>query len=272
MFNYKVDLIFEKNTLKTIKKIKKRHGKIDLIICCVGSGKSVSAGKENKKSWDKSLSINFFSATNLIESYLSVYKNKKTKIILISSIAGLKIIDAPITYSVAKAALNYYGKMKSKHLAKYNINLNIISPGNILQRKNVWDKKMKKDNLSIKRKIEFIHIKDDTDLSKTIDELNILVCYHIEKEIFIKATNMLQWIHCGTAGVEHIMHPEIIKSKVIITNARGIHATPIAEYVLGVMLYLAKQFDSCQDFKNTKNWNQWSIVKKQLFYSKNHVI
>ena len=48
-----------------------------------------------------------------------------------------------------------------------------------------------KDNLSIKRKIEFIHIKDDTDLSKTIDELNILVCYHIEKEIFIKATNML---------------------------------------------------------------------------------
>ena len=118
-----------------------------------------------------------------------------------------------------------------------------------------------KNNLSIKRKIEFIHIKDDTDLSKTIDELNILVCYHIEKEIFIKATNMLQWIHCGTAGVEHIMYPEIIKSKVIITNARGIHATPIAEYVLGVMLYLAKQFDSCQDFKNTKNWNQWSIVK-----------
>jgi 3-oxoacyl-[acyl-carrier protein] reductase len=154
LFNYKVDLIFEKNTLKTVKKIKKRHGKIDLIICCVGSGKSVPAGKKNKKSWDQSLSTNFFSATNLIESYLSVYKNKKTKIILISSIAGLKIIDAPITYSVAKAALNYYGKMKSKHLAKYNINLNIISPGNILQRKNVWDKKMKKDNLSIKRYIK----------------------------------------------------------------------------------------------------------------------
>ena len=73
---------------------------------------------------------------------------------------------------------------------------------------------------------------------------------------------MLQWIHCGTAGVEHIMYPEIIKSKVIITNARGIHATPVAEYVLGVMLYLAKQFDSCQDFKNSKNWNQWRLKRK----------
>lgn len=154
LFNYKVDLTFEKNTLKTIKKVKKKHDNIDLIICCVGSGKSVEPGRENKNSWDKSFSINFFSATNLIESYLSVYKNKKTKIILISSIAGLKIIDAPITYSVAKATLNYYGKIKSKYLAKYNINLNIISPGNILQRKNVWDKKMKKNNLSIKKYIK----------------------------------------------------------------------------------------------------------------------
>ena len=39
-------------------------------------------------------------------------------------------------------------------MAKYNINLNIISPGNILQRKNVWDKKMKKNNLSIKKYIK----------------------------------------------------------------------------------------------------------------------
>ena len=50
----------------------------------------------------------------------------------------------------------------------------------------------------------------------------------------------------------------------VITNARGIHKGPIAEYVIGVMLYLAKQFDSCQDFKNTKDWTQWDIVKNMI--------
>jgi len=149
--NYNVNLSSEKKTFQTVKKIKKKYDSINLIICCVGSGKSVPIGKENKKSWDQSFSTNLFTATNLIESYLSVYKYKRTKIILISSIAGSKIIDAPITYSVAKSALNFYGKMKSKNLAKYKINLNIISPGNILQRNNIWHKKLKRNNRLIKK-------------------------------------------------------------------------------------------------------------------------
>ena len=151
--NYKVNLSSEKNTLQTIKKLKKIFNSINLIICCVGSGKSTPLGKENKKSWDQSFNINYFSATNLIEAYLSVYKYKKTKIILISSIAGSQIIDAPITYSVAKSALNFYGKIKSKYLARYKINLNIISPVNILQKNNVWDKKLKKNKKLIKKYI-----------------------------------------------------------------------------------------------------------------------
>ena len=152
--NYSVDLSSEKKTINIFKKIKNKIKKIDFIICCAGSGKSVPTGRENKKHWDQSLSDNFFSATNLIEAYLSVYKYKKTKIVLISSIAGIKIINAPITYSVAKSALNFYGKMKSKHLAKFEINLNIISPGNILQKNNLWGKKLKNNYKSTKNYIK----------------------------------------------------------------------------------------------------------------------
>ena len=63
----------------------------------------------------------------------------------ISSIAGNVITQAPITYSVAKSALNFYSKYKAKELAAHNISLNIISPGNILQPNNNWDKKIKKN-------------------------------------------------------------------------------------------------------------------------------
>ena len=52
-------------------------------------------------------------------------------------------MEAPIEYSVSKAALNFYCKIKSKQLIKHDIKLNVISPGNILMRNNNWGKKIK---------------------------------------------------------------------------------------------------------------------------------
>jgi NAD(P)-dependent dehydrogenase (short-subunit alcohol dehydrogenase family) len=90
----------------------------------------------------------------LLENYLKYYSFKKTKIIVISSIAANKIIDAPITYSVSKCALSYYSKIKAKELAKYKININVISPGNILMNNNNWHKKIKKNKKKIQSYIK----------------------------------------------------------------------------------------------------------------------
>ena len=119
--------------------IKKKFKKIDLIILCAGKSKKNYKKVENLRSWKNSFENNFFSTTNVLESYLKIYKYAKTKIIVISSIAGSKILEgAPITYSVAKNALNFYVKFKSKELAKYKICINTISPGNILMKGNNW--------------------------------------------------------------------------------------------------------------------------------------
>lgn len=119
--------------------IKKKFKKIDLIILCAGKSKKNYKKIENLRSWKNSFENNFFSTTNVLESYLKIYKYAKTKIIVISSIAGSKILEgAPITYSVAKNALNFYVKFKSKELAKYKICINTISPGNILMKGNNW--------------------------------------------------------------------------------------------------------------------------------------
>ena len=109
--------------------IKKKFKKIDLIILCAGKSKKNFKKIENLNSWKDSFENNFYSTTNVLESYLKIYKYAKTKIIVISSIAGSKIIEgAPITYSVAKSALNFYVRFKSKELAKHKICINTISP------------------------------------------------------------------------------------------------------------------------------------------------
>ncbi len=152
--NYLCDLSNSKQSQNLFKKLKKKYKRIDLIISCAGSSKKTFKLNEKKKDWYVALNNNFFCFTNLIDSYCLIYNHKPTKIIAISSIASEKITNAPITYSVAKSALNFYTQIKAKKLAKYKIKLNVIMPGNILMENNNWSKKIKKDKVKIKKYIK----------------------------------------------------------------------------------------------------------------------
>jgi NAD(P)-dependent dehydrogenase (short-subunit alcohol dehydrogenase family) len=141
---FRCDLGSASQTKRTLFNIKIKYKKIDGILFCVGNSKKMSK-KELPKYFTQSLIVNFYTFVNLLNSYLDVYDNKKTNIVVISSIAGLKISSAPIEYSIAKSCLNFYTKYKAKELAKFNIKLNIVSPGNILMNNNNWFKKINKN-------------------------------------------------------------------------------------------------------------------------------
>ena len=81
-------------------------GGIDIVVCNVGSGASVAPGHEHYREWQRVFDTNLFCSTNLVEASRKVLKQSKGSIICISSICGLETIPgAPVTYSVAKAAL-----------------------------------------------------------------------------------------------------------------------------------------------------------------------
>ena len=147
---YYCDLSDEEMTSNTFRKIKKKYNKIDSIIACAGNSKKTFKNIESKKDWISSFNDNFYSFVNVIKFFLKYFKIGPTNIIAISSIVDKNIIDAPIPYSISKSALTYYCKIKSYDLAKKNIKINVISPGNILKKNNNWDLKIKQN----KKKIE----------------------------------------------------------------------------------------------------------------------
>lgn len=147
------DLSVFKNNLEIFKSIKKNFLYLDAIIICTGRSRKNSSKSFDKKFLD-SFKSNFLTVSNTIESYLNVYKNKPVKIIVISSIAGLKVINAPIEYSVSKSALNHYCKIKAKNLSKYKISINVISPGNILNKNNNWHLKKKANSKKVQTYIK----------------------------------------------------------------------------------------------------------------------
>lgn len=133
--------------------IRNFNGKIDVLICNVGSGKSVKPGDESLDEWMRSFNINFFSTTNTIE-LLGKYLRKDSNIICISSICGLEALGAPLTYSAAKAALNSYVVGASKVFGKKEIRINAVAPGNILFKGSTWEEKLQKNPQGVKEMLE----------------------------------------------------------------------------------------------------------------------
>ena len=124
--------------------------KIDIIVCNVGSGRSVRPGEENYSEWQRVFNQNLWSTTNVVEAGKAALKKTNGSFICISSICGHEVIDnAPITYSTAKAALNFYIKAISRPLGKEGIRINGISPGNILFKGSTWEEKLKDNTNNI---------------------------------------------------------------------------------------------------------------------------
>lgn len=169
------DITCPKQSKELIKKVKSKTNNIDILVCNVGSGSSVAPGKECYKDWQEMFNINFFSTTNVIENSKNLITKNTGSIICISSICGINYIPgAPITYSVAKAALNHYIKMSAREFAKKNIRINGIAPGNILFKNSVWDKKL----LSNKRGVTKL-INDNVALKKlgSVSDISSLVIF-----------------------------------------------------------------------------------------------
>lgn len=70
----------------------------------------------------------------------------------------------------------------------------------------------------------------------------------------------LRWQQTVSAGVDRILTPIFLKRDIILTNSAGIHAIPISEFVLGFILYHAKQLRELQTLHNERNWQKFFVL------------
>ena len=140
------DMVDPSESAIAVEKIISKFGRLDGLICNVGSGRSVEPGMETHEEWLRVIGINFISAVNTISSSKEYLIRSKGSIVCISSICGLEVIEgAPLTYSCSKAALNSYVKGISRVFAKDEVRINALALGNILFEESSWEKKLTED-------------------------------------------------------------------------------------------------------------------------------
>lgn len=67
----------------------------------------------------------------------------------------------------------------------------------------------------------------------------------------------LRWVQVTAAGVEELLDSELARSGVNLTTASGIHAVPIGEYVMGVMLAFAKGLPAAMRAQAQRTWRPY---------------
>ena len=116
-----------------------------------------------------------------------------------------------------------------------------------------------------------INIETDLDKIKTLATTTdaVLLCnWKGNKETLqeiLKVNPKIKGVHTWWTGVDSLVFPELKNYPLTLTNARGVYAEPLAEFVIAACIYFAKDFPRMLKNKMAAVWEQF---ESELIYGK----
>ncbi len=74
------------------------------------------------------------------------------------------------------------------------------------------------------------------------------------------AGKSLHWVHSAAAGVGSVLFPAMVASDIVLTNSAGVYGRPIAEHVVGGVLYFLRSFDIAVDRQRAGIWDKEPFI------------
>lgn len=93
-----------------------------------------------------------------------------------------------------------------------------------------------------------------------IEDAEVYYGFGIPRPLFLRAKR-LRWVHSAAAGVGTALYPEMVASDVVFTNSAGVHAIPIAEYVVAGVLHFLRGLDIAGDQQERVEWSKTEFVR-----------
>jgi 3-oxoacyl-[acyl-carrier protein] reductase len=140
---------------RTLAVISAEWGPVEVLVANIGTGTARPGWELDDRDWERAFEANLHASRRLVEAALTaMLEQGRGSIIFIASIAGLESLNAPLTYSAAKAALISYAKNLSRLVARRGVRVNTVAPGNILFEGGSWARKVAERGDAVRRSID----------------------------------------------------------------------------------------------------------------------
>lgn len=111
----------------------------------------------------------------------------------------------------------------------------------------------------LKFPVELIVVGDDGATDADLSRANALFRANLSKvayEQVLERAQSLRWMHTASAGVENLLSETIKARGITFTNSAGVHAIPIAEWVLHALLMIVKRGPQMLVAQHEQRWER----------------
>jgi len=127
---YKVSALDIPGTEKMVKEIEDAWGGIDVLVNNAGISQNLPLALMEEEDWDRVMDLNVKGTFLTSKAVLRGMIRRKAGVVLnIGSLAGVRMIEAPIHYCASKAAVKGLTEALAKEVARYNIRVLCLAPG-----------------------------------------------------------------------------------------------------------------------------------------------
>src|SRR5688500_13394694 len=100
----------------------------------------------------------------------------------------------------------------------------------------------------------------DPRVQEAVRDADVYLGFGVSPEL-LRAGERLRWVHSAAAGGGSSPSPEMLASPVTFTNSAGVHAPPMSETVLAMMLHFARGLDLAARGQGRARWESSSFYE-----------
>ena len=115
---------------KMVDKVVEEFGGLDILVCNAGVNRDSVIWKMTEEQWDQVMTINLKGYFNYVRAVVPHLRAQKSgKLVLVTSINGLRGKFGQTNYSASKGGIIALAKALAKELGRANVNVNCVAPG-----------------------------------------------------------------------------------------------------------------------------------------------
>ncbi|MCP4711007.1 MAG: SDR family oxidoreductase, partial [Planctomycetes bacterium] len=128
--SYQLDVLNVDGVRKLGQKVGEELGSVDILVNNAGASQVMPFAMIEEKDWDLIMDVNVKGMFLVTKAFArGMIRRKAGNIINMGSLAGMRMLEVPVHYATAKAAVVGFTQSLARELGRYNIRVNAVAPG-----------------------------------------------------------------------------------------------------------------------------------------------